>query len=258
MKNKNFFYLQYDKIDWKNQEKTKINSLINNIIIQKIIKKHKDDNIAIFDMGFGIGFFIEQLLNKIKKNYKNIIIEGCEPSKVNYDYWAGKTDKLTTQNININTSQKTFQDIETQTKFDFVTAIYVFPHFLTEDLESVVKKIHSMLKDEGKFILALANEEYLEDKLKKVKDLSIETKHFLYDGKKYKEILHYSDIPEIGKLIDINREEAYYIDLFKDNNFTLKHKENIDDNGFICTLFVFEKKKTNLISKVRKLLFINH
>ena len=28
MKNKEFFYLQYDKLAWENQEKTKINTLV--------------------------------------------------------------------------------------------------------------------------------------------------------------------------------------------------------------------------------------
>ena len=60
-------------------------------------------------------------------------------------------------------------------------------------------------------------------------------------GKKYKEILHYSDIPEIGKIIDYNREEQYYLDLFKRNNLKLVEKKALDDNGFVCTIFVFEK-----------------
>ena len=37
MKNKEFFYQQYDKINWENQEKTKINSFVNNFIIKEII-----------------------------------------------------------------------------------------------------------------------------------------------------------------------------------------------------------------------------
>ena len=53
MKNKNFFYLQYDKINWPNQEKTKINSFVNNFIIQEIILKKKGDEIKIFDIGLG-------------------------------------------------------------------------------------------------------------------------------------------------------------------------------------------------------------
>ena len=99
-----------------------------------------------------------------------------------------------------------------------------------------------MLKVKGKFILVLADEKYLEDKLKTEKDLFIETRDLTYNGKKYKEILHYSDIPKIGKIIDYNREEKFYLDLFKNNKFTLRHKENINDSDFICTLFVFEKK----------------
>ena len=36
MKNKSFFYLQYNKINWENQEKTKINSNVNDFITKKI------------------------------------------------------------------------------------------------------------------------------------------------------------------------------------------------------------------------------
>ncbi len=63
-----------------------------------------------------------------------------------------------------------------------------------------------------------------------------------YNDKKFKEILHYSDIPQIGKVVDYNREKAYYLDLFKNNHFALIRKENLNDNGFICTLFIFEKE----------------
>ena len=75
MKNKEFFYLQYDKINWENQEKTKINSLVNNFIIKEIISKNKGKTIRIFDIGFGIGFFIKMLYSKLTKSYKNIVIE---------------------------------------------------------------------------------------------------------------------------------------------------------------------------------------
>lgn len=241
MKNKDFFYLQYNKIDWTNQEKTKINSFINDYIIRNIISNHKGDSISIFDIGFGIGFFFKMLLSALEGNYKNILIEGDEPSRVNYDYFLKKKPKELSKGIIINVYKNPFQDTETDSKFDFVTAIYVFPHFLLEDLEGVVKKIHSILKDGGKFILVLAEEKYLENKLKTEQDLFIEKRNITYNGKQFKEWLHYSDIPKIGKTVDCNREEAYYLDLFKNNNFNLSHKENLEDNGFICTLFVFEK-----------------
>mgnify|MGYP000892638207 CR=1 FL=1 len=242
MKNKDFFYLQYNKINWKNQEKTKINAFINEYIIQNIVLKQKLDEIALFDIGFGIGFFIKMLIDNLKGKYQNIIIEGCEPSKVNYDYWLSLKLNEDNDKIQILTYKKPFQDVETDKKFDFITAIYVFPHFLSEDMEEIAKKIHTMLKSDGKFILILAEENYLKEKLKSEKDLFIETNNITYNGKSYKEILHYSDIPEIGKVIDYNKEESFYLDLFDDNNFKLRNKEKLNDNGFICTLFIFEKK----------------
>lgn len=235
MKNKDFFYLQYNKINWKNQEETKINSFINNYIIQNVIYKRPGNSIAIFDVGFGIGFFFKMLLPFLQEKYKNIVLEGCEPSKINYEYFEKYIGK------EVKGFKETFQAVKTETKFDFITAIYVFPHFLSEDLEEIVKKIYSMLKTEGKFVLVLADDKYLENKLATEKDLYIEKHKITYNSKEYKEVLHYSDIPKIGKVIDYNREETYYLDLFENNGFMLDKKETLEDNGFVCTLFVFRK-----------------
>lgn len=241
MKNKNFFYLQYDKINWPNQEKTKINSFVNNYIIEEIISKKKNSNIKIFDIGFGIGFFIKMLYKALSPIYKNIVIEGCEPSVKNYGYFM-KKPLGAKKNIQLKTYNTTFLITKTNEKFDFITAIYVFPHFLFEELEDTVKKINLMLEPKGQFILVVANEKYLEEKLKSMKDLFIERNSVEFDGREYKEVLHYSDIPEIGKLIDYNREERFYLDLFKKYGFELTKKKDLDDNGFICTVFVFQKK----------------
>ncbi len=241
MKNKQFFYLQYDKINWEKQEKTKINSFVNNYVIKEIIRKKKGDSISLFDIGLGIGFFMKMLYSDLKSAYKNIIIEGCEPSNKNYNYFI-KNSLNVFKGIKAKAYNQTFQDVQADKKYDFITAIYVFPHFGFEDLEKVAQKIHSMLNNTGKFILVVANEKYLEEKLKDKRDLSIEKNIIELDGKKYKEILHYSDIPEIGKIIDYNREEAFYLDLFRKNSFSLVSKKDLNDSGFICTVFVFEKK----------------
>lgn len=240
MKNKEFFYLQYNKINWQNQEKTKINSFVNNFIIKNILTKKKADEIKIFDIGFGIGFFLQMLQKNLSKSFKNIILEGCEPSYKNYKHFKSKPFNL--KKVKLRTFNKTFFQTDTDTKFDFLTAIYVFPHFASDELDNVAKKINSMLNNEGKFILVVANEKYLEEKLKSKKDLFIERNTLEFDGKKYKEVLHYSEIPQIGTLIDYNREEKFYLNLFKKHGFDLDLKKDLDDNGFICTIFVFSKK----------------
>jgi len=240
MKNKNFFFQQYNQLDWKNQEKTGINSLINNHIIKDEILKHKSDSISIFDIGFGIGFFFQMITPALRGKYKNILLEGCEPSKINYEYFEQKKLK-DIKNISIKIHGETFQNTKTDNKFDFITAIYVFPHFLSEELEGIVQKIYNLLNDKGKFILTVANQQYIENKLDKEEDLFIEKQTIIYNGNEYKETLHYSDIPEIGKVVDYNREEDYYLDLFKNNDFELVSKEDVNDNGFIGSLFVFEK-----------------
>lgn len=241
MKHKAFFYLQYNKLNWEAQEKTKINSFVNNFIINNIIAKHRGPNIRIFDIGFGIGFFLKILYQNIKKDYKNIIIEGCEPSHKNFEYFKSHPLDIRAKD-KLMMHKDTFQDVRCSKKFDFITAIYVFPHFESDDLKRVIKKIHSMLYKEGKFILVVADEKYLEKKLKAQKDLFIEKNIITFKGKKYNEVLHYSELPKIGTVIDYNRESRYYIDLFKKNNFKLLQKKNLDDNGFICTIFVFEAK----------------
>lgn len=244
MKNRDFFYLQYNKINWKNQGKTKINFFIYDYIFRNIIIRKKGEGIAIFDIGFGIGFFLKMLYRNLWKHYQNIIIEGCEPSKVNYKHFLKKNLKGGDEHgIVFNTYNKSFLRVYTGVKFDFITAIYVFPHFIFNDVKRVVRKIYSMLNEGGRFILIVANEKYLKDKLKNEQDLFIESQNISFDGEKYREVLHYSDIPKIGKIIDYNREESFYSDLFRKNGFALRQKENINDAGFLCTLFIFEKRK---------------
>lgn len=242
MKNKDFFYLQYDKINWENQEKTKINLFVNRFIIQDIILKHKNKSIKIFDIGFGIGFFIKMLYRSLTGRYKDITLAGCEPSEKNYNHFIKKQPKVR-KGVKLKIYKNLFQNMKIDEKFDFITSIYVFTHFSFDDLVKIVKKIHSMLVKKGKFILVVADEKYLEEKLRSKKDLFIESNGVEFDGKRYKEILHYSDIPKIGKLIDYNREEAFYVDLFKKNDFKLVKKKKLNDAGFICTIFVFEKSR---------------
>lgn len=233
--------MQYNKINWQNQEKTKINALLNNYIIKKIILKKKDSNIKIFDIGIGIGFFYKMLYPNLIKDYKNIVLSGCEPSDKNYSYFLKKSLGIK-KGITLKTYKKTFLETKTKDKFDFITAIYTFTNFLSNDMEKTVRKIYSMLEKNGKFILVVANVESLQKRLETKKDLFIENNIIEFNGKKYKETLHYSDIPQIGKIIDYNRDEAYYLDSFAKNKFALVQKTDLNDNGFICTIFVFEKK----------------
>ena len=242
MKNKNFFYLQYNKINWEKQEETKVNFFINKYIIKNIILKKKGSTIKVFDIGFGIGSFIKMLHPYLTRFYKDIIIEGCEPSSKNYNYFIRKKSVTARKSVKLKTYNKTFQDVKTKEKFDFITAIYVFPHFSSDDLKKISQKINFMLNEKGRFILVVANEKYIKEKLRTKKDLFIEKNIIKLYGKKYKEVLHYSDISKIGKVIDYNREESFYTDLFGKHRFKLIQKKDLNDNGFICTVFIFEKK----------------
>ncbi|MBT4538814.1 class I SAM-dependent methyltransferase [Candidatus Woesearchaeota archaeon] len=239
MKNKEFFYLQYNKLKWENQEKTKINSFVNDYIIKEIIIKNSSEKVKMFDIGFGIGFFFKMLTSKLGNLFKDITLEGCEPSNKNFNYFKLKKIKL--NNVNLKIFNKTFLETKTETKFDFITSIYTFTAFVFDELEKSVQKIHSMLNNEGKFIMVVSNEAYLRKKLDAKKDLFIEKNTINYNNKKYTEFLHYSEIPKIGTIIDYNREEELYVNLFENNGFKLEQKKELDDNGFICTIFVFSK-----------------
>lgn len=243
MKNKNFFYQQYNQINWKNQENTRINGFINNYIVENIILKKTDDSVSIFDIGFGIGFFLETLKEKLGQKFKRIKLAGCEPSQVNFGYFKTNKEQEIEEVVSLSVQSETFLNAEIEDNaYDFVSAIYVFTHFLFEELELAVRRIHSILKPGGKFILIVANEEYLEEKLASQKDLFIERTEEEFNGKKYKQVLHYSRIPEIGTVVDYNREDRLYIDIFTKFGFKLDKRERINDSGFISTLFVFEKQ----------------
>ncbi|MEK6928189.1 MAG: class I SAM-dependent methyltransferase [Nanoarchaeota archaeon] len=232
MKNKDFFFQQYDKINWANQEDTKLNTSVYNYILDKILIKSSG---KLFEIGSGIGFFIRMLKEKFGNNLE---IEGCEPSKKSYDYYMQNKGKQS----NVKIYLETFQNVKTSNKFDFITAIYVFPHFVEEDLELIAKKVNSMRNNKGKLILVVSNEEYLRNKLKTKKDLFIEQNTVEFKDKKYKEYLHYVEIPGMGTVIDYDREEKYYEDLFEANGLKLVKKDNLKSDEYVCTVFIFEKK----------------
>lgn len=182
MKNKNFFYLQYDKINWPNREKTKTNAFVNNYIIDKIISNKICSSIKIFDIGFGVGFFIKMLYRKLNHACKDLTIAGCEPSEKNYKFFIKKLFKPR-KGVNLKTYNSTFLNTKTDQKFDFITAIYVFPHFVSDELDATAKKINLMLEQNGQFILVVENEAYIKKKIGNQKDLFMENNIIKFDKK---------------------------------------------------------------------------
>lgn len=242
MKNKKFFYQQYDTIEWKNQEKTKLNAFINDYLADRIVSEVKSSRIRLFDIGFGIGFFFRQILPKLQAMFSDIELAGCEPSVKNFTHFSESGVSSTSKKVSLNMINSPFLESETKGKFDVVTAIYVFPHIISDEVDAVAKRIHDMLDDRGRFFLVLANGDYLKEKLATQRDLFIEENVIEYRGKQYKEFLHYSNIPEIGKVIDYNRDEAFYEDVFTSNGFTVADKAILNDYGFVCTVFTFQKQ----------------
>lgn len=243
--NRQFFYEQYNKISWANQEKTKTNFDISRFIIQNIIAGKKGSIIKVFDIGFGIGAFIKMLSKALSPAYKEIIIEGCEPSTKNYNFFINKQAKLKQK---VKAYNAPFLAAKTDEKFDFITAIYVFPHFLPDELKSTAEKISLMLKPGGKFIMAVASEARTRKKLEERKDLLIKQDTICLFGKKYKQVLHYSEIKGMGTVVDYNREDRLYIDLFKKQGLRLAMKKDLKE--YESAVFVFQKKEK--ISRKRK------
>ncbi len=235
MKNPDFFFQQYDKINWVNQENTHLNLSVNQSIIDNILSK-KETPFSLFDIGSGIGFFIGMIKDKYGEGAH---IEGCEPSKKSYDYF---TNKSSFNKENVIIYPETLQNLKIDKKFDFITAIYVFPHFVEADLVAVTQKITSMLNENGQLIIVVSNEEYLRNKLETKRDLFIEKNDIEFKGKEYKEYLHYVEIPGMGTVIDYDREEDYYKDLLEDNGLKLVKKDKLSSDEYICTVFTFEKK----------------
>lgn len=228
--NRKFFYEQYDKIRWANQEKTKTNFEINKFIIRNIIEKKKK-GISVFEIGFGIGTFIKMLLKAFGN--RGVTIEGCEPSKRSYRFFMRNYK----EKLKIKAYNSVFLKTETGRKFDFITAILVFPHFLPDDLEKTAGKIASMLEKGGKFIMAVSSESKTEEKIQR--GLLVKRSIIILDGKKYRQVLHYSDINGIGRVMDYDREDKLYINLFKKYGLGLAMKTELDKGA--TTLFVFQK-----------------
>lgn len=233
-------YLQYDNLNWQQQEKTKLNASLHEFILKNIISKHPGNEISVFDMGFGIGGFLEMLNESLPVTFKRILLEGCEPSVRNYEYFKSRYAK--TNLADIRTFNKTLLDTDTSATFHFVTAVYVFTHVLSDELEAVAKKIKSMLEPRGQFIMVIANENYLKENMDVMTFRLIAKTNLEWGGKKYWQLLHYTDIPEIGTIIDHSREEQLYLDLFKKYGFNLSYRHDLSDHGYLCTILTFRNE----------------
>jgi cyclopropane fatty-acyl-phospholipid synthase-like methyltransferase len=145
---------------------------------------------------------------------------------------------------NIITHFLPFLDVDTESKFDFITAIYVLPHIQFNELESFIKKICSMLNDGGRFICIITSEKSFKSPQKNDKDLFnvVENNNLKYEGKDYKEILHKSMLPEIGYVYDYNRDEDLYVNMFSNNNFEVEQRKELNDGYFLHSLIIFRKK----------------
>lgn len=239
MKNEAFTYHQYEQLNWLIQEETKINSTINRFIIQHILNGKKSEEVRVFDMGFGTGLLLEMLQDALSPEYESITLEGCEPATNHFKHFESRSIQSGLAQTRI--FNQTFLETCTDTKFDYLISVYVFPHINTDELADVANRIHSMLRADGKFILVVANENQLLAKLHSHPELVIEKRSTMRNGNTYQEHVHYSEIPQIGSIIDINREERYYLELFRELGMEVSFQSTLDDQGFLCSFLVFSK-----------------
>ncbi len=215
-----------------------MNSFVYDYIISNIFLKYNDNAISLFDVGFGIGLFLRMFLEKASKKYARVYLEGCEPSKTSFEYFINESGK----EMNMVAHHETIADVKTLSKFDVITAVYVMPAVLFEDIEHFAKKVYLMLNKGGRFYCVIAAEKSYKDS-KNNKDLFtiLEKNNREYKGKHYTEFLHKSLLPGIGYVFDYNRDEDLYADIFSQNGFWVEEKKEIDDGYFLNTLFIFKK-----------------
>lgn len=236
--NERFFYHQYDRIDWEKQKDTGLNLGVNEELLRIIKERHRHSALYLFDIGYGIGFFLQMCCEEISDDYESIHIEGDEPSKQNYEYY--EANRSVPDDITVQTHRQPFLETKTDKSFDVLTSTYVFTHLTQDQLQPAAQKIQEMLRPGGTFLLTVANEAYLQQKLRDDEDLLIQTNKLCLSGETYEEYLHYTEIPEIGNVVDLNREEGFYKHLFEESGLRLCRKEVVDDDGFIASIFIFE------------------
>ncbi len=171
--------------------------------------------------------------------YQKIHLEGCEPSETSYSYFVDTYGST----IPVKAHPTDFLNVETSHRFDVVVAVYVLPHILFEDLREVAQKIHRTLNKGGRFYTVVTSEtSFKADKNDKDLFNIVEHNTLQYENGVYEEFLHKSFLPEIGYVLDYNRDEKLYIDLFLSNGFVLDKKQELDDGYFLNSLLVFQKQ----------------
>jgi ubiquinone/menaquinone biosynthesis C-methylase UbiE len=241
MKNDNFLSFQYEELDWFKQEEAKINVNINRYIIEEIILRKKSKSINLFDMGFGVGFFIKMFYKKVQDIYDRIIIEGCEPSEKSFSKFK-KSEVEIKNGHYLNLNKSFFLDLKIEDdKFDVLTSIYIFNCLKFGELEKTFEKIANILKSGGLFFLVVSSDNCFLERVRKDKSLIIKKDILEFGGSKYKEITHYTDLEGLGRIVDCNRETSLYIDLAKKYNLSLLEKKEVFDNDLISSVLIFEK-----------------
>ncbi len=242
MKNNDFLFSQYEEeVDWFKQEEANINAGINKYIIDEIVARKKSDSINLFDMGFGIGFFIEMFYERARDIYNNINIEGCEPSEKSFSEFKKEKIKLKDDHC-LNLQNSFFLDLKEEGgRFDVLTSVYVFNCLKFGELEENFNKISSMLKRKGLFFLVVSSDNCFLERVKKDQDLIIKEREIEFQGNKYREITHYTDLEGLGRIVDCNRETDLYIDMAKKKGLFLIEKQEVFDNNLISSVLIFEK-----------------
>lgn len=127
-------------------------------ILRAYINKHEKKNVSIFDLGIGNAFIEKSMQVKSKKN---IEVVGLDIAENNL-----KKIEKTLQNFKgIKANFDEFLKINFERKFDTVLALEVMEHIDPEKTFKTYKKINSIIKKNGAFIVSVPIFENLKEKI---------------------------------------------------------------------------------------------
>lgn len=232
-------YEQYNAIEWKNQITTRLNEPVNMFIIEKYLTISDKDELRIFDIGFGVGFLFTMVTEKLSSVYNKIYLDGCEPASKSFQYFTEHTPRY--ENVEFGVVNSPFLTFDTNNAYDVITAVFVLPHIDIHDLVLVASKISTMLNAEGKCIIVIANELQWKQRVHQHEYELLDLEEVELFGRKYKQVLNKTSLPQIGVVTDYNRDEKLYIDMFENQGLILKARTDLEDQGFISTVLVFQR-----------------
>ena len=200
------------------------------IFIRKIIKENKIKNPLILDVACGTG----KLIYELKKNIKDLSIEGLDSSKQMLRIAKAKNKKFKYYNQNL-------INFRTKKKYDIITCAFDSLNYLIkiEDLDKTLKNVYGHLKNNGLFIFDFNTIH------KKTKKFVREDKVCGYS------ITYYSSFKDKywNIIIEMKKGQHIYKEHHRERLYSLKEMKSALDRNKLRII----KINTNLDNKKEKL-----